>query len=360
MRSNGTNIDLEECTDVVDKTCSTLDMDTAPVRNCKEDHQCTNLDKMYRCERGKCWNITSAYSCEWSPDDEEPPLNCAKKRNCVELEGRYNCRSGFCSKIRSWSCERRCSGIPTTGKNVLIMSGDQLVLGNCRRAVETRSGETVWDADSDPDKALITSCTTLDDVTGTEAEVRASDCINGTLISKQKLLTITNYTSLLKTFQHDIKKFQKLDDGGRFLPYEEDITIFNKSRLMINHEGCVNTLQEECHAFYNLAGNDGRNSTSPSRFPCYYAPSNPEFVVQRYDPMKTRWLFLIGFLIPASLLILSCGVLFTCSRILNVDNDGRMSIECCKKQTQQKPQEMQLTTSGTLLGYTDEIEGDPL
>ena len=153
---------------------------------------------------------------------------------------------------------------------------------------------------------------------------------------------------------------------------------------MINHEGCVNTLQEECSDFYDKTMHDGRNDTARSRFPCHYAPSDPTFVVVRYNPMQTRWLFFIGFMVPASLLIVSCGVLFTCSRILNVDNAGRMNLNCCARSTDKKPKsnnkfekefkekrkkhdaevspvaQIQLTTSGTLLGYIDDTQGDPL
>jgi hypothetical protein len=41
--------------------------------------------------------------------------------------------------------------------------------------------------------------------------------------------------------------------------------------LFMNHEGCVNTLEEECKTFYAELGRDGRNQSFPSRFPCYYA-----------------------------------------------------------------------------------------
>ena len=121
----------------------------------------------------------------------------------------------------------------------------------------------------------------------------------------------------------------KLDGTAVRFPYEDDIMIFNQSRLMINLEGCVNTLQEECHKFYEIHGNDGRNHSAPSRYPCYYAPGNPEFVVARFDLKQTRWLFLIFFIVPAALLVMSCCVLFTCSRSLNVDNSGHMNLDCC-------------------------------
>ena len=112
-------------------------------------------------------------------------------------------------------------------------------------------------------------------------------------------------------------------------PFEDDIMIFNQSRLMINVEGCVNTLQEECAKFYEKHGNDGRNYSAPSRYPCYYTPDNSEFVVARYDLTHSRWLFMVFFIVPATLLITSCGFLFICSRVLNVDNSGHMSMECC-------------------------------
>ena len=73
--------------------------------------------------------------------------------------------------------------------------------------------------------------------------------------------------------------------------------------------------------------------SAPSRYPCFYAPDDPTYVVARFNLKHTRWLFLIFFIVPASLLILSCGVLFICSRILNVDNSGHMNLDCCNPGT---------------------------
>ena len=391
VRSNGTNINLEECTDVVDKTCSSLDMNSI---NCKDDHQCNQLEKLFRCENGRCWNITSAYSCQWDPKEVEPPVNCEKKRNCVELEGKYSCERGWCSRVGHWKCERRCLNIPTRGKNVLLMAGDRMIMGNCRRAVDSSSGDTVWSADDYPDRSLVASCTTLLSHSSSgglyEEAVSATDCVNGTLLPKSTFERLNNHSSLHKAF-HVLGPYHKLDTVGMgWIPYEEDIMIFNKSRLMINHEGCVNTLQEECSAFYKKTGNDGRNNTARSRFPCFYAPSDPQFVFARYDPLETRWLFFVGFMVPASLFIVSCGVLFTCSRILNVDNRGKMNLNCFRRAADSKPKnkntfhkefstqkkkggkndkaheppvaaQIQLTTSGTLLAYNDNnTEGDPI
>ena len=385
VRSNGTNIHLEECTDIVDKTCATLDTSSL---NCKDDHQCTRLEKLFICEDGRCRNITSAYSCEWNKEEEEPPVNCEKKRNCVGLEGKYSCTGGWCSRIPHWKCERRCIDIPTPGKNVLLMAGDRMIMGNCRRAVDSSSGETVWSAENHIGRSLLASCTNLHSFLHengmSEELVSATDCVNGTLLPQSAFEKLHNHSSLQKAFL-SLGPYYKLDTLGMgWIPFEEDIMIFNKSRLMINHEGCVNTLMEECSEFYDKTMHDGRNDTARSRFPCHYAPSDPTFVVVRYNPMQTRWLFFIGFMVPASLLIVSCGVLFTCSRILNVDNAGRMNLNCCARSNNKKPKsnntfekefkekrkktdgevspvaQIQLTTSGTLLGYNDDTEGDPL
>ena len=152
----------------------------------------------------------------------------------------------------------------------MIMSGERFLLANCRRVVSS-GGETVWSAEDRPSsderaaQTLLVSCTGLGAATR-DGGVRATDCINGSLVDNRRLAGISNYTSVMKVF-NDLSAYgaTRLDPRGRWLPQEEDITIFNKSRLMINHEGCVNTLQGECKDFYDMTSNDGRNSTSPSR-----------------------------------------------------------------------------------------------
>ena len=38
------------------------------------------------------------------------------------------------------------------------------------------------------------------------------------------------------------------------ISYEQDIIIYNRTKLKINIEGCVNKLSEECKAFYDKYG----------------------------------------------------------------------------------------------------------
>ena len=89
-------------------------------------------------------------------------------------------------------------------KNILnlfyiISLGDEIVLGNCRRAVSTNTGETLWDSNDAPDTTLLASCTILGG-NGTDY-FRAQDCINGSLLQSQILgKQPTNLTTLQDVF----------------------------------------------------------------------------------------------------------------------------------------------------------------
>ena len=68
VRNNGTNVEFEECTDIVYKNCPSLDLNNVQKKNCKKDHECTGLDEIFRCENGQCYNLTAIYSCQWESE----------------------------------------------------------------------------------------------------------------------------------------------------------------------------------------------------------------------------------------------------------------------------------------------------
>ena len=269
----------------------------------------------------------------------------------------------------------------------------------CHSAHDVKTGDVVWNSSDHPETVLMSSCTTVileDDV------VKGWDCINGSVIPRRKMESTpkgdTNYTQLMSDFtghghehrevvsdeqrvhfhcqlvpypetfilrrgsismsDHIIKTRlpssnsgnlsdrlvfdDRVDDHGAVLPFDMDVTIYDESKLMINHEGCVNTLQKECDAFYAKFGRDGRNHSSPSRYPCFYAPNNPEVVVARFDLARTQYIFLMFFVVPASLLVVSCGVLLLCSRILNIDNTGHMVLRKVGGDEQEWEQELDI------------------
>ena len=59
----------------------------------------------------------------------------------------------------------------------------------------------------------------------------------------------------------------RVDSHGAVLPFDVDVTIYDESKLMINHEGCVNTLKKECDAFCAkfVNGNRMKNNRKPRK-----------------------------------------------------------------------------------------------
>lgn len=98
--------------------------------------------------------------------------------------------------------------------------------------------------------------------------LRATDCINGTLIDRNDLPEpFMNFTQFLQIYA---KSDKVLDTDQKFLPNQLNITIYDWKKLFINLDGCVNTLRGECKEFVDKFGHDGDNNTAQSRYPCYY------------------------------------------------------------------------------------------
>merc|ERR1719397_2069440 len=366
VRQNGSDVEWEGCTDLVETVCPRLNRSEENSRNCARDHHCTSLDRTWLCEKGFCWNITEAFTCSWDQDSVGPLLDCAHKRNCVELDGMYQCDEGRCRRLNSWYCERACSGIPTASQNMVVMAGDQVVSAHCRRGSNSRTGERVWEDSGHPDSTLLASCTSLS-ISPDGELMRGADCINGTTLPSTLLPETTNFTHLLAVFYAEGPR-HKLDlpdmktglPRGTHIPFDTDIKIFNRSKLHINHQGCVNTLQYECQEFYRLHGQDSRNQSSPSRFPCYYSPDNTHFVVRRYDLRETKTWFLLFFSIPSALFVVSCLMLFLCSHLVGVRPHGAMAImpSCCPQGLGGQGTELDMTALQETSGAGLEEEED--
>ena len=96
----------------------------------------------------------------------------------------------------------------------------------------------------------------------------ATDCLNGTLLESelvpQPKINFTQFWRIVANSTYS------LDPEQNFLPWQRELTIYNSSRLYINLEACVNTLQGECREFLATHGSDGDNNTAQARFPCFY------------------------------------------------------------------------------------------
>ena len=93
------------------------------------------------------------------------------------------------------------------------------------------SGETVWESSSsgkDKDKTLLMSCTGLDDTSGS-GSIRATDCINGSLVQGSFLEGVSNYTQVMKVF-NTLGRHPKADPRSN-----QQINFYSGPPLLTTH-----------------------------------------------------------------------------------------------------------------------------
>ena len=128
--------------------------------------------------------------------------------------------------------------------------------------------QTVWDTDYTDTHVLVTSCTNVT-IDTRSRNIIAKDCINGSVFPWDKLPSVTNLTNLQGIM--DSQGYQKkLDPTNTTFPFDVDILIIKRTELKVNHEGCVNTLKEECKYWIGNHSRDGKNYTAKARYTTRY------------------------------------------------------------------------------------------
>lgn len=332
LRRNGSNIILNNCTSSANKTCYGIDQENAKKARCILD-ECKNLTGTFNCSAGSCINITDAFDCAFHNTD--PPLKCSGRRGkitCIDIQGLFSCTRGSCRRIRSpYNCDRRCLDIPTRNKNAIILSGDKVYLSTCASASNSNTTKEVWNESQE--NVLMASCYRIQN---TSVGIEAVDCINGSTLEKNALTDFTNFTHLNNLHLLVSKPNREI------APPDYDLTISNHSRLMINLEGCVNTLMDECNKFIKEYGKDGTDHNARARFPCFYAENDPETVVARFSLAIVEKHFVVGFFLPVSLMIVSCFTIFVCQRTVVVGDDAKMRFKACGETESILPNERQI------------------
>ncbi|XP_014242584.1 uncharacterized protein LOC106662780 [Cimex lectularius] len=317
LRKNGTNIYLANCTNLANKTCYGIDQENAKKYRCIAD-ECRNLTGTFNCTLGMCTNITDAFECVFKNVDAG--LKCSGRRgkiNCIEMDGLQTCDRGLCKGIKTpYNCERRCLDIPTRNKNTIVLSGDKVYLSQCQRALVTETDKEVWNENQD--NILMMSCYNIEN---TSIGIAAVDCINGTLLEKSVLSDLTNFTYLSYL---SVTNTKLVDETRQVAPPEIDLLIANDSKLLINMEGCVNTLRDECKEFLREYGKDGSDHNARGRFPCYYAEEKVDVVVARFNLENTYREFVFASVVPSVLFVVSCLTLVLCQRTVEVGDDAKM------------------------------------
>lgn len=319
-RRNGSDLRFANCTNTANKTCYGIDQENAKKYRCIAD-DCKNLTGTFNCSEGMCVNITDAFECEFKVTD--PPLKCSGRRGkitCSLIEGLQHCNRGTCERIRTpYNCDRRCVDIPTRNKNIILLSGDQAYLSQCQKAIDAETNKEIWNEEKGT--VLVASCY---QIMNTSQGVEAVDCINGTLLPKTALTDLTNFTYLTYL---STSNTVWLDENKIVAPPEQDLIISNESGLMINMDGCVNTLKDECRDFLKEYGRDGTDHNARARFPCFYSESDTK-VVARFNLAATYKEFVFASVVPSVLFVVSCLTLLLCQRTVVVGDDARMRFKC--------------------------------
>ena len=86
--------------------------------------------------------------------------------------------------------------------------------------------------------------------------IYGEDCTNGTWLGNLGSANYSHLTDTYATAREERERFIKLDpeEWESMIPLELDITIFNRTKILKNMEGCVNTLSMECMHFYRNYG----------------------------------------------------------------------------------------------------------
>ncbi|KAL0275433.1 UNVERIFIED_CONTAM: hypothetical protein PYX00_003281 [Menopon gallinae] len=314
VRRNGTNMEMKNCSRLNTYACLQAKPENLHRYNCNNGTECSNLSGLFNCSLGHCANMSEIFLCTYKADG----VVIDSEKDNMKLNGFFECKHTRCTKIkRAFSCDRYCNTITTTGMNTYIMYDNYVYVGDCQKAVTSDDPATeIWSKDRS-DKILMASCTTVDRVDS--RNLRATDCLNGTLLPKSGVPKVSmNFTTLWSIYE---KSNESVDAEHRFIPQQRTLTIYNLSQLYINLEGCVNTLKGECKEFLATHGRDGRNKTAQSRFPCYYNKENSARAVARFDLEKTRRELLIALIVPSVLFVISLTTLMVITRSVKVGDD---------------------------------------
>lgn len=319
LRNNGSSLTFANCTNSANKTCYGIDQENAKKARCIAD-ECKNLTGTFNCTMGMCINITDAFECVFHNTDT--PMKCSGRRGkitCIDIDGLFSCSRGTCRKIRTpYNCDRRCVDIPTRNKNLVLMSGDKVFLSQCESAYDIETQAEVWN--DTQNNVLMVSCYIIKN---TSTSVDAYDCVNGSVLPNNILGDLTNFTYLSYLHVAQAAPIKTI------APLDLDLTISNESRLMINLEGCVNTLRDECREFLREFGKDGTDHNARARFPCFFSTNDPSIVVSRFNLETTKMQFLVASTVPSCLFVVSCLTLVLCQRTIVVGDDAKMRFKGC-------------------------------
>jgi len=278
---------------------------------------------------------------------------CRDRRQCLDMKSRrdvvyfgvdeyddplltyYKCQDGNCTEIYDMKCNRTCDAkkFPISDVNYVLLEGERVVMATCRKAL-LNGTELLPSASVDNSnwRKLVASCSkiSIDEEMGS---IEATDCLNGTWIEDLGTINYNTLTKKYGEYRSDPRRWvkRKVADTDNLIPWEQDMVIYNYTRILKNQEGCVNTLSMECMDFYHRYGRDGANYTARAVFDCYYNPDDDLNVIIDYQPDRTLFYLMLWSILPGTIMFVSCVYMCICSKFMFIGDDGHMRIFCCGK-----------------------------
>ena len=334
VRHNGSTVQFNDCQNTQDESCSALDPNLGQKFKCKKS-ECHDLFGLYNCSKydtNDCVEITSAYSCHKAKISSEV-IDCTEEKCSKRLDGVYWCKEGKCQHLENVKkyqrdCERKCTNLHLRNRNVVIFSNERVAITSCA-SLNTTSNNTVEEVSDMQDwqegrKVFTVFCTFLRKGKGSDNNIYGEDCFNGTLGNAADTQNIDSYLQLLD-YQDQLNE-EHYNNDKWVINYERSLSFMNDTKLYINTEGCVNTLQKECKAFFKTHAHDGSDGITPDRFTCFYTDQFNDFVVGVYKPEFTQLLLILALAVPGSSFVFSCCCLYFCSKAIGVGDDGHLKL----------------------------------
>jgi len=197
-------------------------------------------------------------------------------------------------------------------------------MAKCRKVVNPLTEQTLWDATSSRNETLFISCTRVSNSTAANS-LLGHDCFNASLVQPSSLKNDSSLAQLMDSYQHPSSR-RLPEANGLQVPNEPELVIYNRSKLLVNLEFCVNTLRDECREFFAIHGRDGRDLRAQAHFPCYYSEKSNDTVLTKFNRKKSVTEFALTSIIPAFLFVFSCTCLVLCTKIVGVGPDAHMRI----------------------------------
>ncbi|XP_022166393.1 uncharacterized protein LOC111030954 [Myzus persicae] len=335
VRHNGTEIGVENCTRLTSVSCPQANPDTLKRYNCNNNKECLGLTGIMACRLGHCSNMSELYQCYYNKSGS----SIDSDKDNLKLNGYFICDNGSCFTIKwPFDCDRYCNKITTTGVNVFLRLGDTVHTGDCQRVVaynkangNAAHGEPlatpkeIWSDENSTIGIFMASCNSI--TRDSVNSLRASDCINGTVLEESQMPQLfINFTTFWTIYEASDRP---LDETNTFVPAQSALTVYNSTRLYINQQGCVNTLRNECRDFSITHGRAGDNHTALSRFPCFYTKNDSFSALARFDLNKTWWELMVGVTVPGILFAVSFLTLLIVHQTVKVGDDARMTCQWC-------------------------------